>query len=294
VRVVAFGEACLHVTARVAPHNVAAGRFVAGDVVVSPGGSAVVFAQQVAALGHECRLHAVFGDDPVGRFVAERLAAAGLGDPPVAVPGGQTARLLIAVGNGGDHEVVADGGVGGLSFIAQRAGAAASADTVYVPAFPGSERLLEALSRRRASLACDFGFRPWLDDPATAEREIVARLHGVRTAVLSAAGMDEGAAQALVERCLAAGVETVALTMGARGALVATRDERSRRPPPDTVAANTIGAGDAFAAGLVVALGEGRSVSDAAAFAQAVAAASVGRLDGPAPRADAERLLGRA
>jgi len=92
------------------------------------------------------------------------------------------------------------------------------------------------------------------------------------------------------------GVQTVIVTMGARGALVAGRDGTRlvrgfKVKPVDTTAA-----GDIFNGTLAVALGEGRALLEAVHFANAAAAISVTRMGAQpsAPgRAEILRLLAR-
>lgn len=75
------------------------------------------------------------------------------------------------------------------------------------------------------------------------------------------------AARALVH---AGRVELVALTLGAAGAVMVTATGILRLPTPAVRVASTVGAGDAFLAGLVLRLAEGRSIPEA--FRTAVAA----------------------
>jgi fructokinase len=75
-------------------------------------------------------------------------------------------------------------------------------------------------------------------------------------------------------------LELVALTRGANGCLVRTADEEIvERGVPVTVA-DTIGAGDAFTAGLVCCVLEGKSVSESARFANRLAALVASRPGG--------------
>jgi 6-phosphofructokinase 2 len=64
--------------------------------------------------------------------------------------------------------------------------------------------------------------------------------------------------------------EIVALTLGAAGAVLATRDLTLRLPSPDVETKSAVGAGDSFVGGMVLALAQGRAVTEA--FAQGVAA----------------------
>ncbi len=79
------------------------------------------------------------------------------------------------------------------------------------------------------------------------------------------------------------GVELVALTRGERGCLVQTADEEVALSGVRVQVVDTIGAGDAFTAGLVCAVLEELSVADAARFANRLAACVAARAGG-APR----------
>lgn len=103
----------------------------------------------------------------------------------------------------------------------------------------------------------------------------------------------ERAAAALLER----GVGTVILTLGARGAFVATRDTKQLVQGFKVRAVDATAAGDVFNGALAVALAEGRQLLDAVRFANAAAAISVTRLGAQpsAPsRSEIDRLLRKA
>lgn len=91
---------------------------------------------------------------------------------------------------------------------------------------------------------------------------------------------NEGEARALggsAAAILARGVGALVMTRGARGALVATRERTVEVPAFPVKAIDTVGAGDAFAGALAVALAEGRELVAACRFAAAAAAISVTR-----------------
>jgi ribokinase len=88
----------------------------------------------------------------------------------------------------------------------------------------------------------------------------------------------EAAGRALLDK----GVQTVILTLGAQGALI-VRPDRTLHVAGITVdALDTTGAGDAFMAGLAVALAEGKALEDATRFAN-VAGALATRKPGAMP-----------
>lgn len=82
------------------------------------------------------------------------------------------------------------------------------------------------------------------------------------------------AAQAFFEK----GVGAVAITLGARGVYVATRDKAQLLPVPKVPVVDTTGAGDAFNGGFVTALAEGKDLWGAARFANALASVAVQRM----------------
>ena len=94
----------------------------------------------------------------------------------------------------------------------------------------------------------------------------------------------------------ARGVGTVILTLGARGAFLATAGGQYRVPGFKVKAVDSTAAGDIFNGALSVALTERKTLRDAVRFANAAAALSVTRLGAQpsAPtRAEIERFLGR-
>jgi ribokinase len=65
------------------------------------------------------------------------------------------------------------------------------------------------------------------------------------------------------------------VTLGSEGARWITRDDSSQVATYEVEVVDTVGAGDAFNAGLAVALAEGKDIQDALRFANAAAALSV-------------------
>jgi ribokinase len=76
---------------------------------------------------------------------------------------------------------------------------------------------------------------------------------------------------------LAKGVQTVIVTLGGRGSLVATREAKKLVPSFKVKPLDTTGAGDVFNGALAVALGEGKPLLEAARFANAGGAISITR-----------------
>lgn len=90
---------------------------------------------------------------------------------------------------------------------------------------------------------------------------------------------------------LARGVAAAILQAGGSGDLVVTRDEQHLLERLSVHSVDATGAGDAFMAGLAVALAEGRSLVDAASFGGAAAAFSTTRLGAQAGLPRREDLI---
>ena len=152
---------------------------------------------------------------------------------------------------------------------------AAGATTVFNPAPAPAARLPEAIWR--------------LCDVVVPNEVEASMLTGI-----DVAGPEDAAAAADV--LLARGASSVIVTLGGQGALLRTPTLRLHLPPVAAGALlDTTGAGDAFIGGLCTALAEGRSLTDAARFASAVAGISVTRPGTAASmpaRTEVDRLLG--
>ncbi len=88
---------------------------------------------------------------------------------------------------------------------------------------------------------------------------------------LTGAKTPRGAVRALQE----AGVDIVAVTMGDRGCLLASRNSQVEHPGFSAEDGSTVGAGDAFASGLLYSYLEKATLSEMAAFASAAAAIKI-------------------
>ena len=94
---------------------------------------------------------------------------------------------------------------------------------------------------------------------------------------------DDCSAERAADCLLARGVKTVIITLGPRGAFVASEEFRGLVPGFEVKAVDTTGAGDVFNGALAVALARQQPLADAVRFANAAAAISVTRL-APSPR----------
>ena len=101
---------------------------------------------------------------------------------------------------------------------------------------------------------------------------------------------DEAAAARAAAKLLASGVQTVILTLGARGAFLADATTQQLVPGFKVTPVDTTAAGDIFNGALAVALAEGKAMTDAIRFANAAAAISVTRM-GAQPSAPSRKEI---
>ncbi|MGP3928793.1 carbohydrate kinase family protein [Nonomuraea sp. KM88] len=294
VPIVVFGDVCLHVTVR----SSGTGDFCAGDVKLDPGGSAAMVALQLAALERRVAMVGVAGEDDLAEHLRKSLIASGVDCSWWASVAGDTARVAILVESGGDHRVIVNQeGVTrpGEALTPLLRELRVRGDALcYVPGFPSYDPLRVALVEQGARVVCDFGFRPWLTDAATARDNIVPRVDGVAIAICSGASFSEGDNRALAQACIAGGAAGVVTSLGSRGCLVSDADSSTHQAGFATHPVNTLGAGDSLVAGLLAALSDGRPLREACLFAQAVAAAKIATLSRPATVHGVRTLLATA
>jgi 6-phosphofructokinase 2 len=89
-------------------------------------------------------------------------------------------------------------------------------------------------------------------------------------------GLDEARAGELVSQAVANGVcGALVVSLGAAGALWATRTEQGRFHAPSVMVRGTVGAGDSMVGGIVLSLARGAALPDAIRFGVAVGTATV-------------------
>ena len=155
-----------------------------------------------------------------------------------------------------------------------------------------------------ARLAHSAGAKVVLDPApaAPAPRDLLKRVTVIRPNSAEAKSLtgievgNAGSARKAARKLLRLGVGAVATQAGDAGDLLVWREGEACFPRLPVKAIDATGAGDAFAAGLAVALSEGRSWREAAAFANAAAALSTTKF-GAQPamprREDVLRLMRR-
>lgn len=98
------------------------------------------------------------------------------------------------------------------------------------------------------------------------------------TALMTGIEADEASLDKAVDALRAKGVKDVIVTLGSRGSMVCTGEKRDFVPACKVKAVDTTAAGDTFCGALCVALSEGKSLKDAAAFATKASALAVQKM----------------
>jgi len=235
-------------------------------------GGAVTF---IARVGQD-----MFGDKAVAGFIADGINV----DYVVRDPTCPSGVALIFVGQNGENTIAVASGANAKLTPAdlKKATSAFSQSSVVVLQLETPLKTVEAA----AKLAATAGARVILNPaPARSLPDDLLRRVYLLTPNESEAEMltgmtvnSEAAAAKAADALLARGVQHVIITLGARGAFVAGRQDRGLVKGYKVKPVDTTGAGDVFNGTLAVALAEGKSLLDAARFASAAAAISVTRL----------------
>jgi sugar/nucleoside kinase (ribokinase family) len=245
------------------------------------GGAAANLAVWLARAGAPVHLIGRVGDDAAGRGVAEELAAAGVAGALQVDPGLGTGTCVVLVDPGGERSMLPDAGANAaLAAVPLPAGATHLHVAGYALLHPGSRPAALGLlaAAREAGLPVSVdpsSAAPLARAPAFLEWVAgVALLLPNRAEAAVLAGTDDPEAAA---RALTAHAREVVVKLGAEGALWTDGEAVARVPAPPVAAADSTGAGDAFAAGLLAARRRGAGPDEALAAGCALAAEAVAR-----------------
>ncbi len=254
------------------PHHPAAVRLLAvGDNVVDqypqqgvmyPGGNAVNVAVHARRLGADAAYLGAVGTDHAGDVVLEALRAEGVDTGRSRVVDGPNAAAVVHVVDGNRVFVAGDVGVSVFRLTADDLRAASTYDVVHTGECSNLEEQLPLLRRATRQLSFDFSERPWDYVQQHAPHATVA--------IWSAPDGDMSRARRQVELLRELGPQTAVVTMGSGGALVLEESLIHQPAPPGDVV-DTLGAGDALIARLLVGLARhedvGTVLGEATAYA---------------------------
>ena len=245
------------------------------DFQTIPGGKGANQAVAAARLGARVTLIGRVGDDSFGEMLRRSLEEYGVSAEHVLVTEGCSSGVaLIGVeATGANSITVVAGANGRLSphDVASRADVIAAADVLIVQLETPLDTVATAIR-----LARESGVRTILDPAPAPSGPLPAELLAVEIlspnqteaeALTGVAVHDVASARTAARRLRDLGAKAVVLKLGELGALVLDEAGREEHVPARVAnVVDTTAAGDAFTAGLAVALAEGRSLPDAARF----------------------------
>ena len=261
---------------------------------LAPGGSILNVAVGLARLDVSAAFAGKLADDYFGRRLRAYLQTAGVRTDFLVVTPGRTTLAFVtppddARPNGEPAFLFYGEGAADTLLVEADLPAALYDETEILHvgsisllrgATPLAARAVAERLRGRALLSLDPNIRPGLVVNEAAYRatldHFIAQADLLKLSLADLAWLEPGAERedplAVAARYVARGPQLVALTLGAAGAVIATAGGYAlRQPAPQVAVSDTVGAGDAFAAGLLSALAERGVVSRAALAALAEA-----------------------
>ena len=286
----------------------AAGELVStGEFLVQPGGCAANVALGLTALGVPVAVSGRVGQDTFGELLVGDLLKRGIDTSAVVrTAGAHTSTTVILPVTGDDRRYIHSFGAN-AAFSAQDVpqDLLAAAKVIYV----GGYLMLPALAQgplvallkqargRGATIVLDVAV-PAGSPPPLASLESLLPLADYFVPNVDEAraitGEQEPRKQA--DRLMASGAQRVLIKLGDRGTYVRSAGHEFEMPAPAVNAVEPSGAGDAFAAGLIVGIQERWEIERMVRFANvtgASACTALGSWNGVFSRAQADDFLGR-
>jgi ribokinase len=268
------------------PRIPAVGETILGeDFIMTPGGKGANQAVAAAKLGAEVFFIAKLGDDVFAEQSLKNFKKEDVNTKYVIqtneAPSGVA---LITVDDAGNNVIVVAPGANQM--LSPEDVKKAESDITSSGALVVQLEIPLETVEFAAQLANDSGV-PFILDPAPAQKlrpellKMVDVLTPNETEAQILTGIEvteEDSARTAVKKLLEYGVKSVILTMGANGFLLGTDDEMEFVPAVKVNAIDATAAGDAFTGSLAVGLAQGKTLADAATFANYVAALSVTKM----------------
>jgi ribokinase len=256
-----------------------------GDFIMAPGGKGANQAVAAAKLGAQVFFIAKLGNDIFGSQSLNNFKKEGVNTKYVLqteeAPSG--VALIMVDDDGNNLIVVAPGANQNLSpeDVKEAESDIASSGALVAQLEVPIETIEFAAGLANRSNV------PFILDPAPAQKlspqllKMVDVLTPNETEAQILTGVevkDQESAGAAAQKLLECGVKTVILTMGADGYLTVSNEGTEFVPARKVKAADSTAAGDAFTGSLAVGLAQGKTLSEAALFANNVAAISVTKM----------------
>ncbi len=255
-----------------------------GRVRTSPGGVARNIAENLGRLGVDCRLLTAVGDDPYGQTLLESTQRAGVNVRASLICPGQASSTYVSVHQPDGEMQVAFNDMAVLEALTPQA-LAAQLDALQQAAALVLDTNIQAETLAWLCSQCQHS--PIFVDPVSAYkveriRPWLGHIHTLKPNQLEAAtlsgkafaGLNEAPAQA--DWLHSEGVQQVVFSLGAEGVFCSDGQTQQHLPPIPVEVVNVTGAGDALMAGLVWGWLNQQPLVQAARFAQACAALTLG------------------
>ena len=246
---------------------------------ITAGGKGANQAVAAAYLGANVAFVGAVGKDPYIEPALKHLRDSGVDLSHVAEVDDTTGLAIITVSDDGENTIVVIPGANAhvdSAFVQERTAPIEQADIVLlqgeIPADGFAAAVASASGRVIVNLApvVEVDKKALLAADPLLANEHEAGLILDQLGVKASSDAPKDLAQSLID----AGFNSVVLTLGAEGALVATGGELVDIPTPKVTAVDTTGAGDAFAGALCARLLAGDELVQAATFAARVGATS--------------------
>ncbi|MFL6101260.1 MAG: PfkB family carbohydrate kinase [Actinomycetales bacterium] len=219
-----------------------------------PGGNAVNVAVHASRLGLGSAYIGAVGTDPAGEVVLSSLREEGVDTGRTRVVDGPNAYAVVEVVDGNRVFAKGDLGISVFELDEGDLALAQTVDIVHTGECSNVEAQVPHLARAARTLSFDFSERPWDYIEAIAPQ--------VDVATKSAPGADRATGLEQARRLRALGPRTVAVTLGAEGAVVIQDEEAHWAPAGVGQIVDTLGAGDAFIARLLLGMTQGHPIAD--------------------------------
>ncbi len=278
-RVAVLGDANIDVLLELKAYPPPGGEARAKRMTLEVGGSAANTAFSLARLGIETLFLGCLGKDHWGDTVHKGLRKAGLETRDMQMKEDATGLMVVAVTPDGERTLM---GSRGANVQLDPGGILPEMFTSVAALHLSGYALIDSPQRdaalRAAELAQDAGAWVSLDVghiPAASTAELIrSLLPGLKILVLdgeaSRALIGPGEPNAAAAALRAAGAKRVGLTRGAAGAIVADEQDRVEVPALPAISIDATGAGDAFAAGMILSVLRGLATGPTAVIAAAL------------------------